>query len=772
MIGFDNQWAVLLRKQCEAVPLSLLGLYNLVLAVAIDVPVAKCMCIDAYQNGQGNFRKNAMDKCFYFIPKHKHPAVLAMIENSYYLGDEKTACNVLVQEANSNVKNSMDAWFDKMFQASDAIASSFDYLLRFFDVDAGRCLDFDGNPFATVLIPEPFDYFAGCAMTTLCENKCRTEISTFNDALLRYGQQGNSRRLDTVATSLFFNNLDEDALMPMKIVTMVELSNCDVVCGGTSSTDTCIAVAGISANETIIVKKYCVPRAVGYSVRSASSETWTVWYSANWTSSATDIQFADTIDGDVLVVLRDGRGQSNMGPDEQFVTIHPRSIQTNGAEWDRWYSTEPDRLQRLMFSQTSSNINGVDRSDKPLAVAAMFVFPKQLSAGNTYIAMSIIMDMGNAGVNTDHRITVCGSLNIASFTYSRGTNGKSLSVCELGNFFEKMRDNGYVPVVYQALSDSDVHVAMVPAAPEQSVSVLLFTMGQEKVHFDSSSPASRRDYPAASGGAGGSVFPTYQQFSEFSKNAMTGMRSLVGRSGVTQDGVAVLVKPRMAQNTNSYSTSNEVKFFMSGDPNMPTHWLTMVRILLSDTFTVTQSASETVEVSISVLQTCDRRSCLGCAARLQGLCYAAQQCSVVNCIGTVVNQIKPLCNVGLSLQSSTNELIALTLGAWTVFTESYSSILKISLIETENTLKVEWVDDVFFGFVCSAKDKGGQVAALLTSAIGAAVITRERTIDIDGDRNTLIDTRASARNTIILNGVNAFLYQVRSPLCVDFFFFA
>ena len=132
--------------------------------------------------------------------------------------------------------------------------------------------------------------------------------------------------MSTLATSLFFNDLDEDALMPMKIVTLVELSNCENVCGGTVSTETCIAVAGISKNETIIVKKYCVPRAVGYSVRSAVDETWTVWHSETWTMSAMDIQFADTTDGDVLIVLRDGRGHQDMGPDEQFVTIHPRSV--------------------------------------------------------------------------------------------------------------------------------------------------------------------------------------------------------------------------------------------------------------------------------------------------------------------------------------------------------------------------------------------------------------------------------------------------------------
>ena len=50
-------------------------------------------------------------------------------------------------------------------------------------------------------------------------------------------------------------------------------------------------------------------------------------------------------------------------------------------------------------------------------------------------------------------------------------------------------------------------------------------------------------------------------------------------------------------------------------------------------------APQEVETKVVTYHRCDRRSCLGCGTlRLQALCYAAQQCSVVSCIGTVVNQ--------------------------------------------------------------------------------------------------------------------------------------
>lgn len=47
-----------------------------------------------------------------------------------------------------------------------------------------------------------------------------------------------------------------------------------------------------------------------------------------------------------------------------------------------------------------------------------------------------------------------------------------------------------------------------------------------------------------------------------------------------------------------------------------------------------------VVTTVVTYHSCDRTSCLGCGTlKLQALCYAAQQCSVVQCVGTVVNQV-------------------------------------------------------------------------------------------------------------------------------------
>lgn len=47
MLGYTNPWAVLVRKQCESAPIAVQGVYDLVLSLMVDVPFAKCICVDA-----------------------------------------------------------------------------------------------------------------------------------------------------------------------------------------------------------------------------------------------------------------------------------------------------------------------------------------------------------------------------------------------------------------------------------------------------------------------------------------------------------------------------------------------------------------------------------------------------------------------------------------------------------------------------------------------------------------------------------------------------
>lgn len=229
-----------------------------------------------------------------------------------------------------------------------------------------RCLDISQNPYATVLMPEPMDYFASCSATDICKIKCYAEITAFEEELAKYNASSSSITDSTTITkvqeSQFFSALDRDAYTPMKIAAIVQLTDCRRVCGGSAVGDEnenseyvtgfevndinhCIAIAGVVANSSIAVKKYCVPKAFGQGIRSEPSEEWHVWYSEEWSGTVIDLYFADVTRGDSLIALRDNRGRSLQTglAREQFISVHPREIQLDPSFFNFQYGTATNR---------------------------------------------------------------------------------------------------------------------------------------------------------------------------------------------------------------------------------------------------------------------------------------------------------------------------------------------------------------------------------------------------------------------------------------------
>jgi hypothetical protein len=141
---------------------------------------------------------------------------------------------------------------------------------------------------------------------------------------------------------------------------------------------------------------------------------------------------------------------------------------------------------------------------------------------------------------------------------------------------------------------------------------------------------------------------------------------------------------------------------------------TQARIFLKTGEGLTSSAlsevvsSQTVNIVINIEHSCDSISCLGCRTLLlQNLCNAAQSCAIVKCIGTVVNQNRPLCNLGLAMQTVAEQAFTMLMKAWLVLADTYSQILRLS-VQDQDTMsaKIEWIDDAFFGYICNAKDLG------------------------------------------------------------------
>jgi hypothetical protein len=96
-------------------------------------------------------------------------------------------------------------------------------------------MDFLTNPYATVLIPEPMDYFSACSATSMCEAKCRAEFAAFDRQLAQeaalHSMSPVTKTVEKTVESMLFLDLDDDAYTPMNIMAMVELSDCRCVYG-------------------------------------------------------------------------------------------------------------------------------------------------------------------------------------------------------------------------------------------------------------------------------------------------------------------------------------------------------------------------------------------------------------------------------------------------------------------------------------------------------------------------------------------------------------
>lgn len=158
--------------------------------------------------------------------------------------------------------------------------------------------------------------------------------------------------------------------------------------------DTCIAIVGLPSNNTIEIRKYCVPKAQGRGVQSAPTETWFVWFSEEWMDTLVDLKFLDTVSGDAVVALRDNKGRSlQTGPLEQFVSVHPRRIQQDTSLYDLMYGTSQNRIDRLTLAKMSSDISGIDpQAEQVLAITDLFVLPTGEGDGRRrWILLSLIV---------------------------------------------------------------------------------------------------------------------------------------------------------------------------------------------------------------------------------------------------------------------------------------------------------------------------------------------------------------------------------------------
>ena len=217
------------------------------------------------------------------------------------------------------------------------------------------------------------------------------------------------------------------------------------------------------------------------------------------------------------------------------------------------------------------------------------------------------------------------------------------------------------------------------------------------------------------------------------------------------------VKTRGMQSRVSQYTASNYNVFIAS--NQPSNWLTMLFISVQSEYASAMiKNSMPVNVKYTLQQTCSLTSCIGCTQlSVQRLCYAAQQCQVARCVGTQVNQLRPLCAMGGAVEAGFITFLASMQGVWSMISSTLTNIIETSggIIAPYN---ITWPDQAFYGVICAQKDVTASMVSILTSTVNG-IVQASMPIAMLANGET-IDNKFLATFSLTMMAITEFIFQI------------
>lgn len=269
MFGLDNPWASLLYGTCAMNAEYYASVLRMAMDIFVEIPMVKCVCKDS---AGLNARDYVQRTCAPNLPVTIRPKLYMIVNQLQGLTStnfRQMACDRVVADLQTTLQGELDPVFEAFETAAEALASLIDYTLTPWDKDAGHCLDFETDPHVVVLVPQPVDYFARCADTSLCHSLC--------GSLWRAFQAANATPVDMpevqfTTESLFFPGAYDPAVAMTNATAATEIDGTGVCTARPAGTpaDFCVAVAQLSG-KAMGVQMYCAPQVPGEGVYVVSS---------------------------------------------------------------------------------------------------------------------------------------------------------------------------------------------------------------------------------------------------------------------------------------------------------------------------------------------------------------------------------------------------------------------------------------------------------------------------------------------------------------------
>ena len=226
-----------------------------------------------------------------------------------------------------------------------------------------------------------------------------------------------------------------------------------------------------------------------------------------------------------------------------------------------------------------------------------------------------------------------------------------------------------------------------------------------------------------------------------------------------RQNVPVKTKGKQSRVSRYVESKKPKAFTVFLTSNDASHWLRILSIDLGDTTaTAITRASIPATVTTTKLQTCSLNSCIGCTQlAVQRLCFSAQQCQVARCIGSQVNQLRPLCALGGVTESTYFAMLSAIQGIWSIIASTL-----VTIIQTSGGLNIptsiDWPDQVFYGLVCSMKDIVASQISVITSTVNGIIqISVPVASAMIGEP---VDNKFLAMFSLTMTSVTNFLFQL------------
>ena len=782
MVGSDKAWGQALRHMCLLLPDTLEGVMHVGTVLSMEYPVVACACKLTEGEARGTLEDTVTALCL----QRPLPAesVQWLLHLHFETADTREVCFAAMDSANTRFHTAFDKTYKRMYQMTKHAAQITDGLLGIVTGDTVACDAFDVSPYVLSIIPEPVDYFASCVHTDDCAGRCYDEFTAFEQERLEQEADGTSVGFSSELTlpleSLIFSldSIEQGTHRPpFNILDAVEIPSrpCRVVCGLLPGQrfqgNRCLLVAGVRGLQQpeLAVAYYCLPiditqhvfewsgmeastlppanSSAGFPAFYAGFESLrAVFVVSSWAAEngARDSVIA-VVDED------DSEGDANFAPRLTRVYwcvpgLPRREIYRSSTLAERQLGRPPDQHHYLhAIEHVQVDVADSEEQDVTVRVYGLHMEPDPESEESKVRRWTM-------------PVIACVQCTFPSS--ARSFAKAQCDPCSSNDAeaeFKHAQEHVRVCLRQEAETDEDsLPCAESIALPTQRSGVGGFvTRANPSIAVVTAAGVTRR-LEVASG--------TLKVLQNGAENGafMDAQNHVHARTSI----VCAMAYPQHMQKlrsvvANSTGPGVELELITVNAQRSQGAWIHVLALNL-DARSVDGAERRWLRATTTapVHMNCSIHTCGACAQtrdgqqplrlqQLENLCYAAQQCGIERCAGTLVNMRKPLCNLGNVLTSELHAVRVLLQGLWTAIADNVAMIVELTHARRQE-YQIKWPEKLVRQEACTAKDTLVSFAATITSIFGAFSHLMQDVTVHNGFVGSNVDSRVHARYIMVL----------------------